>query len=100
MFVISALELRKNLGDIFQKVATGQEIIVKYRNNTKIKLSPYSTKKPKKVKTQVQKLFDYLDSQKHTKVLANLANNPLLDEKNPAQEKMNIRNSKVLKYLY
>ncbi len=39
MTTITAVELRKNMGEILRRVAGGEEIIVTYRDHTKVRMS-------------------------------------------------------------
>lgn len=45
MTTITAVEFRKNMGDIFRRVQNGEEIAVTYRNSAPIRLA---TDKPKR----------------------------------------------------
>lgn len=96
--LISALELRNRLAEIIDLVNSGTEVFIKYRGKPVVKLNP--TVKPKKSKAQ--KLLEYLASPEYDeKVRLRQLNRPEideLDEKNPKQEKMNMRQLRAAKY--
>ena len=96
MTTITAVEFRNKLEEIIDLInKTGDEIILTYRGGKQIKLSPVT--KPKKSKGQ--KALEYFSSPEYIEKLKTYnLDIPELDEKNPGQEKINIRNLRLAKY--
>lgn len=83
MKTITAVELRKNMGEIFARVNNGEEIAVTYRNSQPVTLTPVRPKTKKKVMTGLEALqkarpkISNLDPNKSIKELYH----EMLDEK-------------------
>ena len=97
MTTITAVELRERLEEIIDLInKTGEEIILSYRGNKKIRLVPFSIKRKK---SRAQLLLEKLNSKEYTERLKRYnLNMPELDEQNPHQEKLNIRKARASKY--
>jgi antitoxin (DNA-binding transcriptional repressor) of toxin-antitoxin stability system len=91
MIVISALQLRQQLKEIFDRVLAGEEFVVQYRGNKQIKLSAFSTKP----QLSLAEKLSYYASPEYKKIVAErrrkYGENELLNEADPHQEKINVR---------
>lgn len=97
MTTITALQLRDNLAKTLEEISNSdEEVFVTYRGKALVKISGIkSTKK----KTKKEKCLEYLMSDEYAQQLKKYKHDlPEFDEKTPAQEKKNIRNSKLSKY--
>ena len=96
--IITALELRNRLAEIIDLVNSGTEVFIKYRGKPTVKLN--ATTKPQK--TKGQQLLEYFSSPEYDEKIRlrqlNRPEIPELDEKNPRQEKMNMRQLRPAKY--
>jgi prevent-host-death family protein len=54
MKTITAVEFRRNMGDILARVNSGEEYLITYRNTTSVRLVP-------ELKTNIKKKFTGLD---------------------------------------
>ncbi len=56
MKTITAVELRKNMGDVFARVQNGEEVRVTYRNSQPVLLAPVQQKTKKTTMTGLEAL--------------------------------------------
>jgi antitoxin (DNA-binding transcriptional repressor) of toxin-antitoxin stability system len=98
MTTITALQLRDNLAKTLEDISNSdEEVFVTYRGKTLVKISGI---KSANKKTKKEKGLEYLLSDEYARQLKKYKHDlPEFDERNPAQEKRNIRNSKLSKYV-
>jgi antitoxin (DNA-binding transcriptional repressor) of toxin-antitoxin stability system len=98
MTTITALQLRDNLAKTLEDISNSdEEVFVTYRGKVLVKILAVRSNK---IKTKKEKGLEYLMSDEYAQQLKKYKHNlPEFDEKNPAQEKRNIRNSKLSKYV-
>jgi hypothetical protein len=93
MIIVKAVELRKNLKQILEKIYNGTEedIVLDYYGKL-FQITPIENIKTKK-KTQAQRVIDHFKNIKPVKLT-----DPIFNEADPAQEKANFRNLMASRY--
>ncbi|MFZ1522788.1 MAG: hypothetical protein WAS94_02085 [Candidatus Saccharimonadales bacterium] len=56
MKTITALEFRKNMGDVLARVSAGEEFLLTYRNSNPVRLVPQKSKREQKAVTGLDAL--------------------------------------------
>lgn len=95
MTVITAVELREKLGEIVTLVDSGEDVLLRYRNNKTIKLVSTTPKKEKN-NNSFHQFLDYLNSPEYDQYLKEVRernNDDILTlyENDPRAEKLYFR---------
>lgn len=80
MKTITAVELRKNMGEIFRRVQNGEEIAVTYRDQSPLRISVLKPKNAQKGKSKSPGLDALLEAQKLNKKPSKLDPNKSFEE--------------------